>query len=149
MYSALPPDDPDLEAAAVRSERLVVITPESHPLSDDHEIDIRELKDYPMVAFSRDSGLRTLIDPLFEQTGTEPVIAYETTEDEVVAGLVANDFGYAVLPYMDLLEKLAVNIHSISYPNVERTIYLVTDRRTYMPPVVRSFIDMVISERRQ
>lgn len=32
-------------------------------------------------------------------------VAYETEEDQVIAGLVANGFGIAVVPYMDILER--------------------------------------------
>ena len=50
-------------------------------------------------------------------------VAYETEEDQVIAGLVANGFGIAVVPYMDILEKMSVEIFEIESPEYERSFY--------------------------
>ena len=42
--------------------------------------------------------------------GNRPAAACETEEDEVIAGLTARGFGISVVPYMDLLKKLKLNI---------------------------------------
>ncbi len=55
---------------------------------------------------------------MFARTGASPKIAYETEEDQVIAGLVAQGFGIAVVPYMDILQKLNVNILQIRSPNM-------------------------------
>ena len=41
-----------------------------------------------------------------DEAGDSPKIAYETEEDQVIAGLVAQGFGIAVVPYMDILQKI-------------------------------------------
>ena len=46
-----------------------------------------------------------MIDDMFVRAGLTPKIAYETEEDEVIAGLVAAGFGFAIVPYMDMLQK--------------------------------------------
>ena len=57
--------------------------------------------------------MRAVEDELFERVGAKPKIAYETAEDQVVAGLVARGFGVGVVPYMDLLLRLDVKILQI------------------------------------
>ena len=66
------------------------------------------------------------------------------SEDQVIAGLVANGFGIAVVPYMDILEKMSVEIFEIESPEYERSFYMVNDNSTYMSPVVEAFRNFVI-----
>ena len=73
-----------------------------------------------MFIFAEKSGLRIVIDRLFEKIGKRPNIAYEIQEDQVIAGLVAQGFGIAVVPYMEELLRLNVKIIQISYPYWER-----------------------------
>ena len=68
-------------------------------------------------------------------------VAYETEEDQVIAGLVANGFGIAVVPYMDILEKMSVEIFEIESPEYERSFYMVNDN---MSPAVETFRNFVI-----
>ena len=74
----------------------------------------------------------------------EPRIAYETAEDQVVAGLVAQDFGIGVVPYMDMLLRLDVKILQIASPDWERSFYMISSRRGFMPPAVREFRKYVL-----
>jgi DNA-binding transcriptional LysR family regulator len=50
--------------------------------------------------------MRDVIDRMFQKLDGRPRISYETEEDQVIAGLVAQGFGIAVVPCMDLLWKL-------------------------------------------
>ena len=90
-----------------------------------------------------DADIRGVIQGMFEQIGMEPRIVYETEEDEVVAGLVAKGFGIAVVPYMDLLLKLDVEILQIDSPTYERSLFMVHDEKVFLPPVVGRFRQFV------
>ena len=94
----------------------MLIVPRSHPLSERNSIGLAETIPYPQIFFSKDAGLRAAIDELFQKIGAKPQIAYETQEDQVIAGLVAYDFGIAVVPYMELLRQLDVQIIQILQP---------------------------------
>ena len=84
------------------------------------------------------------MDGLFAQIGGTPQIAYETEEDQVIAGLVAQGFGIAVVPYMEMLLRLDVKIIQISHPAWERNFYLVSDDRAYQTPAVRQFRQFIL-----
>lgn len=68
--------------------------------------------------FSKTSGFRKLQEQLLAAEGisVKPVCAAE--EIEVVAGLVENGFGIAVLPYMDI-----VRLHNIATIPVETSLW--------------------------
>lgn len=85
-----------------------------------------------------------MVDQMFSDINTEPKIAYETEEDQVIAGLTAQGFGIAVVPYMDLLLKLDLKILQINTPACERNLFMVHDSRIFLPPCVQHFRQFVL-----
>ena len=128
----------------VTSQELVLIVPSDHPLAARESVDLAETLNDPQICFSSGSGLREVIDELFLASGGRPPIAYETEEDQVIAGLVAQGFGIAVVPYMDLLLKLDLAILRISAPPYKREFFAVHNDALFLPPVVRNFRQFVI-----
>ena len=134
-----------LTAVPVNKQDLVLVVPRSHPLAQQHTVDLAETLLYPQVYFAKGTGLRIIIDELFRQIGGTPTIAYETEEDQVIAGLVAHGFGIAVVPYMEMLLRLDVKILQIVRPVWERNFYMVTDDRAYQSMAVRQFRQFVLN----
>ena len=83
---------------------------------------------------------------MFAEINETPKIAYEVSEDQVVAGLVAQNFGIAVVPFMDMLLQLDVKILPISHPSYERKFYMISNKNQYAPPVVQDFKKFVIDK---
>ena len=86
----------ELEFIPVGQEELVLITPKDHPLAQKEEIDLLDTVEYDYVYFTKNSGLRPVIDSCFSRIKRQPTIAYEGEEDSSVAGLVAAGFGIAI-----------------------------------------------------
>ena len=135
----------DIEFTPIASQRLVLIVSLTHPLANKNCVDLRETIQYPQIIFSEKSGLRPIIDNLFETINEKPHISYEVEEDQVIAGLVAKNFGIAIVPYMNILNFLDVKFLDISYPNCERNFYIATLKDTYLSPAVKKFKDFVIN----
>lgn len=146
VFCSNPPEKLELTAIPVIYQHLVLIVPKDHPLAVFDSIDLKETLPYPYVYFAKEAGLRSIIDKLFEQIGEQPKIAYEIEEDEVVAGLVARNFGIAILPYMDMLIRLNIKVIEITNPVWERIIYMVRNDRIYLPPAVKNFSEFVIKK---
>ena len=145
VFCSQPPAELRLTAVPVSRQDLVLIVPRSHPLASLHTVDLADTLPYPQVYFSKGSGMRDVVDRLFAQIGGVPQIAYETEEDQVIAGLVSQGFGISVVPYMELLLRLDVKILQISRPVWERNFYLVSNDRLYLPPAVRQFRQYVLN----
>ena len=96
------------------------------------------------MKFSPGSGLRYVIDELFQQAGINPPTAYEIQEDQVVAGMVSNGFGIAVVPYMEMLLWLNVKMLQIAKPVPDRRFYLVTDPSVTLSPAAQEFRQFVL-----
>lgn len=148
VFCAQPPDRLGLTGVPVQKQELVLIVPKGHPLSDRGAVDLAETAPYPQVFFDTDSGVRGVVDQMFAQIGLEPKIAYETQEDQVVAGLVAQGFGIAVVPYMELLHRLDVAILQITAPARERQLFMVSDPRAYLSPAADLFRQYVLQQGR-
>lgn len=146
IFCSRPPAQLNFTAVQVQKQELVLIVPKGHPLASRHTVDLSETAPYPQVFFEKSSGIRSVVDQMFSEIGIEPKIAYETEEDQVIAGLVARGFGIAVVPYMDLLLKLDVKIIQINSPASERPLFMVNDDSVFMPPCVRNFRQFVLEE---
>lgn len=118
-------NEPLIEFTPVAKQELVLIVPKEHP--------------YPHIVFSKRSGLRQVIDKLFEKCGGYPEIAYSMEEDQGVAGLVGAGFGIAVVPKMPILSYMPVSIIEIATPSWERLFYMATLKNVYQAPVVMNF----------
>ena len=143
IFCSEPLEKENLTVIPIHKQYLVLITPKGHPLASRNDIDLEETLLYPHIFFDKSSGIRNVVDRMFSQIGRQPEIAYETEEDQVIAGLVAQKFGIALVPYMDLLLKLDVKILSIRSPSCERAIFMINDNRIYMPPAVKRFREYV------
>lgn len=139
VFCSQPPSKFHFTAVRVQTQDLVLITPKGHPLSRRREIDLAETAPYPQIFFEKSAGIRSVVEGMFAEIAVEPRIAYETEEDQVIAGLVAQGFGIAVVPYMDLLLKLDLDILKIRSPGFERALFMVHDDSVFMPAAVRRF----------
>lgn len=146
VFCSEPPASLDLTAVRVLTQELVLIVPKNHPLARQRTVDLRETAPYPQIFFDKSSGMRPVVDRMFALSGTEPVIAYETEEDQVIAGLVAQGFGIAVVPHMELLQKLELEILSISSPSCSRDLFMINNDRIFAPPSVQRFRRFVLDE---
>lgn len=137
------PQNEQFNIVPVKHQELVLIVPKDHPLSDRTQIALSDTKDYPYIFFNEDSGIRPVIDGMFQKENIIPYILYENEEDEVVAGLVAAGFGIAIVPYMDMLESMNLKTIKIISPDYERNFYMVTNPDIYIPPAVKKFCKYV------
>ena len=143
IFSSKPEPDSGFKEIEVCHQKLVLIVPKGHPLSGRRSVSLEETLKYPYIAFAAGTGLRAITDGLFEKIGKYPRILYEIEEDEVVAGMAAHGFGIAVVPYMEMLKRLNVDLIEITYPAWERPLSMVWDDRIFMPPAVREFCRFV------
>ena len=133
-----------LNAVAVDSQELVVIVPKDHPLAERESISLAETLPYPAVCFAEGSGLRKIVDRMYDAVGGKPASVVETEEDEVIAGLVSSGFGTAVVPYMDMLEKLEVSVLKIIDPPYSRNFFMVQNDAAFLTSAAQRFRSFVL-----
>lgn len=139
-------DEPLIEFIPVAKQDLVVIVPLDHPLAEKNEIHLAETLPYKQIIFKKRSGLRQIIDQLFQSIDAYPDVSYEIEEDQVAAGFVANGFGISVAPDIPILHSLDVKILPLVSPAWQRNFYMAMLKDVYHPPVVEAFKRFVIEE---
>lgn len=133
-------NDPFIDFLPVASQNMVIIVPEDHPLAEYDELPLKECVNYPFIAFHPNSGLRGIIDDYFEIIGEHPRICLEIEEDQVIAGMVAKDFGISVVPDMVILNTLPVKKIKILSPKPSRNFYMATLKNAYRTALASDFI---------
>lgn len=83
---------------------------------------------------------------MYGKIGGRPDSFIETEEDEVIAGLVSSGFGVAVVPYMDMLQKLDISVLKISSPPYRRDFFMVQDNSIFLPPAAQRFRSFVLGK---
>lgn len=144
VFCSEPEKSLGLTATPVTSQKLVMIVPNGHPLADRESIGLAETLGYPAVWFAKGSGLRKVVDGMYEQVGGKPISVVETEEDEVIAGLVAAGFGIAVVPDMDMLHKLDISVLEITSPPYHRDFFMAWDDSVFMSPAAQRFRSFVL-----
>lgn len=140
--------EPAVQFTPIGTEKLVVVVPKGHPLAEKGEVDLEQAAAYPQIYFTENSGLRPVVDKLFEGAHLTPKIAYEIEEDGSMAGLVSQNFGIAVMPEIPVLKQLNVDVLDIRSPQQRRYIYMAQAKGTFMAPMVRRFADFVKGRQR-
>lgn len=133
----------DIQFTPVGRENLVVVVPHGHPLSYRNSVDLEQVAAYPQIFYTKNSGLRPVVDRMFEQARVNPQIAYEIEEDGSMAGLVAQNFGIAVMPEIPILSLLDVDVLTLRNQNQRRYIYMAQAKERYRPPLVQKFAEYV------
>lgn len=138
------PKEPGIDFIPIAQQRLVLAVPSDHPLAIRKTITLSETLEYPQIIFSKRSGLRSVIDELFDAAGGYPEVIYEIKEDQVVAGFVSKGFGIAVVPDMPILDTIDVKKVEITSPNWQRIFYLAFLKGKYISPAAQTFKNYVI-----
>lgn len=144
VFCSAPRSEQSMRATPVLSQKLVVIVPKGHPLAERKKVNLAETLSYPQIYFAAGSGIRDVIEGLFAAVGGKPPIISETEEDQVIAGLVAADFGIAVVPEMEILTNLEVAVLEIEDPPYKREFFMVENTEMYLSPAASAFRDFVV-----
>lgn len=132
-----------IEFIPVGEERLVVAVPKGHPLADKKQVDLEEAAVYPQVYYTKESGLRPVIDRMFGMAKIKPNIAYEIEEDGSMAGLVAQNFGIAIMPDIPILRNLNIEVLELRDTYLKRQVYMAVSKENYKTPMVKRFTEYV------
>lgn len=128
-----------IEFTPVAKQELVLIVPENHVLAEKSEITLEETLGYSHIGFSNRSGLRTVIDHLYQECSSMPEYAYTLEEDQAVAGLVGAGFGIAVVPNMEIISHMPVKVIEILRCPWERVLYMAVLKGVYQTPALTAF----------
>lgn len=135
----------NIQFVPITTEELVVVVSKNHPLSLRKEIDLTELQNEYFIYYSKESGIRPIIDQLFNENNIQPNILFEVEEDSAVLGLVDINYGVAVVPNIPMIDHFNLKKLKITNPHQNRYIYLAMMKNRYLPPAVHAFSNFIVS----
>lgn len=137
-------DDGDIQFYPLVEEELVVIVPHNHPLSEKDSVSLREIGDYPFIAFNSQSGLGVWIHGMLEHAKVKANTICHMEEDNAIAGLVASGYGISIVPDFHTLPYYHVKRLRIEDDIEKRYIYMALKKQGALLPVVDTFRQFVL-----
>ncbi len=95
-----PVHDRDLNTEVLRSEPLIAVLPESHPLADSDAVPLEQLSGEPFITYP--SHFRSVLHDAVEDAcaahGFKPLAAHEVAETATLVSFVAAGLGVSLVP---------------------------------------------------
>ncbi|WP_195571579.1 LysR family transcriptional regulator [Paenibacillus sp. 1001270B_150601_E10] len=141
FISPYPEKSEQVTGEILLTEELAAILPPNHPLANEEEIHLSQLKDETFVLFSQGYSLRPIVWDACVQAGFSPAIGFEGEETDTIRGLVAAGMGVSLLPEMALRHTSELQPASvrITEPKVTRTVGLIRRVDEKLPRVAETF----------
>lgn len=143
-FCSIVENEPEVDFIPILEEELVLIVSHNHELASLDSIDLKDMENYPFIFFNKESGIRPLIDSLFNKVNVTPKVICEVEEDSAVLGLVSVNYGIAIIPNISLIKSFDVKILRITNPIIKRYIYLAYMKNKYISPSANQFRNYIL-----
>lgn len=137
-------ENEQLNYEILTEQEIVLIVPDNHPLAIKEKIYLKEIADYPFVAFNQRSGLRPLIDKMLKTALIQPELACEVEEDHTMLGFVSHGYGLALMPKIPSISAYNVKVLTVIDNSFQRYIYLATKKDHFLSPASLRFREFIL-----
>mgnify|MGYP002576902833 FL=1 len=144
VFCSMVEAESDVEFIPVFEQSLVVILPEGHPLEDRKKVTIQDICPYPLISYTKESGMRRIIDDMFTKAQIMPNILCQFEDVNSMAGLVEKNQGIAIVTDSQALRNYNVTKLELDTPYSRRMVYMAYVLNRYLPPAVEKFKDYTI-----
>lgn len=131
--------EPDIEFLPIVKQELVLVVPIDHHLAVNNSIDLKDIEKYPLIFYTKKSGMRSIIDTILKDANINPNVKCEIEEDSALAGLISIGYGIGIMPNISALKNFNVKVIQIKNLTQERFIYLAYMKNKYYTPAVTLF----------
>ncbi|MBR5637623.1 MAG: LysR family transcriptional regulator [Pseudobutyrivibrio sp.] len=145
IFGSFVKDEPNINFIPIMQQELVVIIPKGHPLEEQALIEARAFGEYPVLGYTRTSGLGRLTRDFFTQNDVEPNFICESPDENGIASLVAANFGIALVADVQSIHRDDVTIRKLSTEQyLSHTVYMAYIKGRYQMPAVKRMIDFIL-----
>lgn len=136
--------EPEIRFEALRQEDYVLVMPREHPWALRESIAWEELADEKMVALSRQSGNRLLLDSVLSSLRRPPSAFYEVNHVTGALALVEAGLGLAALPGLSLPQTHAtLKGIPLVEPGIHRLLGLIARKDRPLQPAAAMLYGML------
>ncbi|HOE66166.1 MAG TPA: LysR family transcriptional regulator [Candidatus Hydrogenedentes bacterium] len=142
----LPVSQTDLVQQELLRQRLVLVTPQKHPLAKRSKVGLRLLEGEPLLLLQPQTRTGALLRECFRQSAFEPRVALDSGSFEVIKRYVAEGVGLAFLPEMAVTpsDKRLATVVVAGLPTLH--IAAVTRHSAYRTKAAGLFLELVRNE---
>ena len=144
VFCSMVENEHDIEFIPVYQQSLVVIVPKNHPLILYRKVGLAQINQYPIISYTKESGVRRIIDSLFMEAKIIPNILYQFEDVNAIAGLVSANQGIAIVTDNPSISNYQVKILALDAAHTTRQVYLAYVKNRYLPPAVQKFKDYIM-----
>ena len=118
---SLPVRDPRLRVELIHEDRLVLVVPAGHPITEVEAPTLSDAANYEFLV-PKEGRRRELIDHLFIQNKTARKIAMELDSSELLKRLIVAGLGISFMPHINVLDEVkqgllqTVHIEGVDIP---------------------------------
>jgi DNA-binding transcriptional LysR family regulator len=140
-----------LVRTTLMSDALTLFVPADHPMDRHGPVRWRDIAAAPLIALTRDSGIRLLVDQSLATAGVTAEPAYEVIQITTAIAMVEAGLGVSVLPsYARLVgRRYRVATCAIDGPPVTRDIDLVQPTGRTPSPAATAFVEIAAQKCRE
>jgi DNA-binding transcriptional LysR family regulator len=143
IFTALPPNKPDLACKKVMDQELVIIAAHTSRLAKRQRVHLRDLANVPFVTYKRGHMIRNITDWLCNVAGFMPQICLEVDDSGSIPAFVGAGFGVALVPRDSNLPRSVV-ILPTPQPVMLRPMGLAWIEGRYLHANARAFRTFVL-----
>ena len=139
-------NEPDIQFIPIIRQKMVVIAPQGHPITQKENLILPDLNDYPLIGYDKTSGLGKFTNRLYASHHVTPDIICESPDENGISALVEENFGIALVADVDAIRERNDQILSLSDVTLVHTVYLAHMKDRYLIPAVKNFIQFIRKE---
>ncbi|WP_100331112.1 LysR family transcriptional regulator [Bacillus xiapuensis] len=130
------------------TEPLVLVMNRHHRLAGYEQICVDDLVSESFIVSNHGLQTQENMFQLFKKHNLTPIIQYEIERFEMACRLIEQNVGIALLPINSVKSYHSTELvyKPIQNESLYRTIYLMTVKNRYLPPVVEEFIQLLLSK---
>lgn len=130
---------PELDFEPLRDDPFVLAVPREHRLAARRSVAWRELEGERMMAASRTSGNRQILDDALSRAGLRPAIMFEVNRVSTLLGMVAAGLGIAAVPGLTLPSPAHPTLVplKLTEPSVSRTLGILSRHGAALNPAAQ------------
>lgn len=145
LIGPLPRNNNKLKGEILFLENIVALLPIDHPLADQAQIKLTQLRNDGFVLFPPGFGMREIVDNACQQQGFMQNVAFEAKDIDGIKGLVSAGLGVTLIPEMALSESLPRGTvkAKIIEPEVTRTVGIIIPSERQLLPTEKLFYEFL------
>lgn len=140
-FVVLPANESLFQMKPFIEDEFVLFIHENHPLANENEISISQLKDEKFILFSEEFTLHDLVIQACRDMGFIPNVVYKSSQWDLIIELVSSQLGITLLPKSIYKKQVNKHVRIISLKEKLRwNLGIITKKDSYLPFAVKEFL---------